>query len=554
MKKEEKKQQNQQGITLIALVVTIVVLLILAGVSIAMLTGDNGIITNAQKAQMANKKGEIIDKMGLAYGAVKTEAMVKMSTDPGYQPIKYIEKLAEIAAKELGLEHAEKKDVPESVKDGYHVYWQENGTTITMLYGDEQFALQSECKEENNLYPNIKGIISLTTTEVIYSKLPTDIENNNDTNTEGDILGQKYDKDTEIIIDGEKVSVPGGFTISGADGENTVANGLVGYVIPNGVTIDWKNPIEREIAQKTYDQFVWVPIKNAILDLSNNTETLSSEENIRVAVQNEINAGKYPMAIKTPNKDINGRNNYLGILYDFFLKNNKVKIILYNNWKPLSISGGKEPSIINDNEYGDESSYNDTNPKITEDLLQEEYNTMVEKVNSAGGFWIGRYETSNIINDKTKDSENKIKSIKGNTINKVNWYRMYAQQKSYSKLTLSSDTKLSSMIWGSQWDQVMIWMKEVKNQNSYYIINSLGMGNYESNIKETGSLENYSAKNIYDMAGNYNEWTLESMNLIKWVRVARGGYSGMGEANTKYRYGNNPGSIYNNSGSRITIY
>ena len=408
MKKEEKKQQNQQGITLIALVVTIVVLLILAGVSIAMLTGDDGIITNAQKAQIANKKGEIIDKMGLAYSTVKTEAMVKMSTDPGYQPIAHIEELAEVVAKELGLEYAEKKDTLEIVKDGYHVYWQENGTTITMLYGDEQFALQSECKEENNLYPNIKGIISLTTTEVIYSKLPTDIENNNDTNTEGDILGQKYDKDTEIIIDGEKVSVPGGFTISGADGENTVANGLVGYVIPNGVTIDWKNPIEREIAQKTYDQFVWVPIKNAILDLSNNTETLSSEENIRVSVQNEINAGKYPMAIKTPNKDINGRNNYLGILYDFSLENNKVKIILYNNWKPLSISGGKEPSIINDNEYGDESSYNDTNPKITEDLLQEEYNTMVEKVNSAGGFWIGRYETSNIINDKTKDSENKI--------------------------------------------------------------------------------------------------------------------------------------------------
>ena len=36
-----------KGITLIALVVTIVVLLILAGASIAMLTGNNGIITQA---------------------------------------------------------------------------------------------------------------------------------------------------------------------------------------------------------------------------------------------------------------------------------------------------------------------------------------------------------------------------------------------------------------------------------------------------------------------------------------------------------------------------
>ena len=45
----EKLKNNRQGITLIALVITIIVLLILAGVSIAMLTGDNGIITQAQK-------------------------------------------------------------------------------------------------------------------------------------------------------------------------------------------------------------------------------------------------------------------------------------------------------------------------------------------------------------------------------------------------------------------------------------------------------------------------------------------------------------------------
>ena len=39
-----KKTKRQSGITLIALVVTIIVLLILAGVSIAMLTGQNGIL------------------------------------------------------------------------------------------------------------------------------------------------------------------------------------------------------------------------------------------------------------------------------------------------------------------------------------------------------------------------------------------------------------------------------------------------------------------------------------------------------------------------------
>ena len=49
-------KKNTKGITLITLVVTIIVLLILAGVSISMLTGQNGIITQAQKAKEATEK------------------------------------------------------------------------------------------------------------------------------------------------------------------------------------------------------------------------------------------------------------------------------------------------------------------------------------------------------------------------------------------------------------------------------------------------------------------------------------------------------------------
>ncbi len=43
--------KGQNGVTLVALVVTIIVLIILAGVSIAMVIGDNGIIPQAQKAR-----------------------------------------------------------------------------------------------------------------------------------------------------------------------------------------------------------------------------------------------------------------------------------------------------------------------------------------------------------------------------------------------------------------------------------------------------------------------------------------------------------------------
>ena len=52
MKRKKKiLKRGEKGITLIALVITIIVLLILAGVSIAMLTGENGILIQAQRAK-----------------------------------------------------------------------------------------------------------------------------------------------------------------------------------------------------------------------------------------------------------------------------------------------------------------------------------------------------------------------------------------------------------------------------------------------------------------------------------------------------------------------
>ena len=50
---------NKKGITLISLVITIIILLILAGVSIAMLTGENGILTQAKKAKDETENAQI---------------------------------------------------------------------------------------------------------------------------------------------------------------------------------------------------------------------------------------------------------------------------------------------------------------------------------------------------------------------------------------------------------------------------------------------------------------------------------------------------------------
>ena len=67
--KELKK--SSKGVTLIALVITIIVLLILAGVSIAMLTGDNGILTQAKEAKEANIAGTEKEQIQLAMQSLK---------------------------------------------------------------------------------------------------------------------------------------------------------------------------------------------------------------------------------------------------------------------------------------------------------------------------------------------------------------------------------------------------------------------------------------------------------------------------------------------------
>ena len=61
------KNKYSNGITLIALVITIIVLLILAGISIATLTGENGILSRAANAVLKNKEGTAREEVTLAY-------------------------------------------------------------------------------------------------------------------------------------------------------------------------------------------------------------------------------------------------------------------------------------------------------------------------------------------------------------------------------------------------------------------------------------------------------------------------------------------------------
>ena len=65
--------EKNTGITMISLVVTIIVLIILAGVSMSMIVGDNGIITQAQNAKKKTEEAQAREKLDIALMELQTE-------------------------------------------------------------------------------------------------------------------------------------------------------------------------------------------------------------------------------------------------------------------------------------------------------------------------------------------------------------------------------------------------------------------------------------------------------------------------------------------------
>lgn len=74
------KQNKENGITLIALVITIIVLLILAGVAIATLIGDNGVLTKAVSAKEKTERAEVIENAKLDILGIQSGEDGKLST------------------------------------------------------------------------------------------------------------------------------------------------------------------------------------------------------------------------------------------------------------------------------------------------------------------------------------------------------------------------------------------------------------------------------------------------------------------------------------------
>lgn len=378
--------------------------------------------------------------------------------------------------------------------------------------------------------------------------------------------GQYFKTDTTIILNEKnknyKIRIPAGFTISKIPSETSIENGIVIYR-GNLSELSWEEWINDEKTptgeaksdgyydvQELYDQFVWIPVKNTIaIDINN--DNVVDIEDVKLMMSNE----QYPMAL--PINDENSKVNYRSILYKFSSKTD------YNEKEYVEIALQNYNYGTNYYEPGylaEIDSTSNNNVGITVESLQSQFNNMVEHISLNEGFWMGRYETSNFI------ISNQVKIIRGTSqgISQGNWYEKYMQQKKYIELTNSlTQNTLSSMIWGCQYDQVVLWMKDVKNvnKNSFYITNSLSMGNFNTNDdlysgkQITGIDDTFKIKNIFDLSGNLWEWTLEAYGSK--YRATRGGsYNSSavyGVTSIRFPF-NTPENSNDEIGSRIVLY
>ena len=191
-------KENIKGITLIALVVTIIVLLILAGVAIATLTGDNGILKQADKAKTETTMGKEKEAIGLAYNGAK------------------IEKLGgEITAGDLNTQFTKNGVNATAIGEG----------TIKVSFPDTN---RTYVIDNNGMVSEFEPVVAGGTAKLTVKDNYTDGTNS--------------------------ATIPKGFTVSNIKSEQTISTGLVIYDIPEGEKVEWDS------SPNQYNQFVWIPV------------------------------------------------------------------------------------------------------------------------------------------------------------------------------------------------------------------------------------------------------------------------------------------------------
>ena len=165
----------------------------------------------------------------------------------------------------------------------------------------------------------------------------------------------------------------------------------------------------------------------------------------------------------------------------------------------------------------------DTEFEKYNEVEDEEFNLTKDSIKKNGGFYIARYEAG--ISD-TKDiekydgsvlpiskPEKTVWNIANIDVVKKLARGMYVNTNKISEyglpLNLTNETGvISTLVYAEQWD---ITLKFIEKNYPNYLQKSSEYGNIGTDtLSVSGSNNNYCIKNIYDMVGNYSEYTMET--------------------------------------------
>ena len=483
----KKVLKQKKGITLIALVITIIVLLILAGISIAMLSGDNSILQKGTEAREKTGTAQTEEKIKLAYAAGLTN---------GNGSIDKASLLTELQ-KEFGADKVTEENIVESA-DGKKWTVTIDGATVELAAGSTTVA-QNPQEPETPALPTGAGTKPYLPSEAFH-QLP----------------------------------------------ETTLENGLV--ITDAADPADTTNP---------GNEYVWIEVPNA--NLGGETPTFGPDyttQGLTVAkIEDEPITDDQKTKIETA-------------------------LINYVTTDLLNGSDYKTGRQGRKDEWYDTNGKNATSGGTTTDaggcgLTETAYNTlyknMLKSVYNNGGFWIGRYEsgTGTARGNKTDSIEGLIPLSKVNSY-PIN-YVTCSQAQTIASSVLNKGSYNSSLMFGIQWDCVLKYLNKrgsvsvadlTSNSSSWgnyynqqFEINrgkysqaspwnvyidyttatankvkvegevSTKIGTTSSNriLLTTGAVDVNRKQNIYDLAGNVYEWTLENTSSANSPCAYRGG-------------------------------
>lgn len=405
-------------------------------------------------------------------------------------------------------------------------------STVAISFAFGQNGLINRAEDAKKMYANDTAYTesSVTNVESYIDSILNEVDSGSEqlpSKKISEIVGQGIMSETTHVVDDSNMSmwIPKGFRIAD-DSAMSINRGVV-------------------ITDNT-NEFVWIPVSDEkILEMYN---VLSEENSISLS--------------KTTFNEEETTTTVYG----------KLNIASNNDGIPGEETMYREPDILSNATKGDaagvallksELGYEGTEAEVLKRFAQDlvdEYVEVYKSVKKYKGFYVGRYELTGTTTNPTVQRNNPV--LTADALEANTWYGL----KDACNRVVSTEDAKSYMIYGNQWDRIMEWIIDTgARSETEVMVNSNTWGNYSDSIgnanvgnrqetQDSGFSDYWSANNIYDLAGNYYEWTQETFETEH--RVHRGGgywYSGS-EYVAYFRDNQPPTTTRSDITARVAMY